>query len=259
MIWPETAMPFGLDEHFYNHIEQKSLLNSIHAWGIPLITGGYSVDAVKQDHQGYPIIRNAVFYFSPNFKYADIPYFKTNLLAFGEYMPMGEEFPFLYKLLPFVGTYERGSGPVVANVIYKEKTIRLGPQICYDSLYPGYSRGLAQNGAQIIFNVTNDSWYGLWSEPYQHQIMTLARGIEVRRPLIRSTNTGVSSAILADGTLLQNSPIDQSWSHTYDIPYRNNPTQTFYTTIGHLDWLFWLSLLTVLIFIFKNKGDHVRN
>jgi len=261
VIWPETAMPFGLDEHFHNRIEQKSLITSVQNWGVPVITGGYSIDLQKQDHLGQILYRNAIFYFSPENKipssFSDKPYYKTNLLAFGEYMPFGEQFPFLYKLLPFVGTYAKGSGPVVARVTIKDKILRLGPQVCYDSLYPDFSRGLAQNGAQVIFNVTNDSWYGPGFEPYQHQIMTLARGIEVRRPLVRSTNTGISSALLADGTLLQNSPLAQSWAHTYDISYKINPEQTFYTQIGYLDWVLWLLLL--LILIFKYKGTNVRN
>ena len=87
--------------------------------------------------------------------------------------------------------------------------------------------------------------------------MTLARGIEVRRPLVRSTNTGISSAILADGTILENSPIDKSWAHTYSIPYRQNPEITFYTRFGHLDWLLWVLLLAGLIY--KYKGEYVRS
>ena len=267
IIWPETAMPFGLDEHFHERLEQKSLIESVQSWGIPVIIGAYSIDLTKQDHLGYPVYRNAIFYLSPNVSvppelptpFSDKPYYKTNLLVFGEYMPFGEQFPILYKLLPFVGTYERGSGPVVANVALKNKTLRMGPQICYDSLSPDFSRGLASNGAQVIFNVTNDSWYGSWSEPFQHQLMTLARGIEVRRPLIRSTNTGVSSAILADGTLLKNSPQDKTWTHTYDIPYKSEPPQTFYTKIGYLDWILWLLLLIALVFSYRSKDEHVRN
>lgn len=271
MIWPETAMPFGLDQHFHHNYEQKSLLQSIQNWGVPIITGGYSQDAKKKDHLGSPLIRNAIFYFSPHLNFSDQPYFKTNLLVFGEYMPMGEQFPFLYKLLPFVGVYEKGSGPIVAKVTYKEtsketpkdqqkeRTLNMGPQVCYDSLYPSFSRGLAQNGAQILFNVTNDAWYGWWSEPFQHQMMTLARGIEVRRPLIRSTNTGFSSAILADGTLLQNSPLDQSWTYTYSIPYIEKPDQSFYTKLGHLDWVVWTLLSGLLIIIYKKRELHVRS
>ncbi len=259
MIWPETAMPFGLDEYFHGRPEQKALLNSIQKWGIPVITGGYSVDPIKRDHVGFSMIRNAIFYFSPDLRFSDKPYFKTNLLAFGEYMPFGEQFPVLYKFLPFVGVFEQGSGPVVARVEVKNKSVKLGPQVCYDSLSPGFTRGLAKNGAQIIFNVTNDSWYGWWSEPYQHQIMTLARGIEVRRPLVRSTNTGISSAILADGTLLENSPIDKTWSHTYNIPYKQSPELSFYCRFGYLDWVIWILILFGIIYFNRNKDEHVRS
>lgn len=208
---------------------------------------------------GYQLTSNAVFYLSPQMKFADVPYNKTNLLVFGEYLPLGEQYPSLYKLFPFVGIYDKGSGPIVANVAYKDKSIKLGPQICYDSLEPGFSRGLSKNGAEVIFNVTNDSWFGWWAEPYQHGIMTLARAIEVRRPLVRSTNTGISWAILADGTLLQGSPINSSWAYTYDIKYKKNPSQTFYTQFGYLDWILWLIILAALIYYNKNKGQHVRS
>lgn len=259
MIWPETAMPFALDEYTHSRTEQSALLRTVRQWNIPVITGGYGVNTKKIDHLGYPLTSNAVFYLSPEMKFSDAPYNKTNLLVFGEYLPLGEQYPSLYKLFPFVGIYDKGSGPIVAEVSYKNKVIKLGPQICYDSLDPSFSRGLAKNGAQVLFNVTNDSWFGWWAEPYQHGIMTLARAVEVRRPLVRSTNTGISWAILADGTLLQGSPINSSWAYTYDIKYKKNPGQTIYTQFGYLDWILWLMVLAALIYLNKNKGQHVRS
>lgn len=259
IIWPETALPFALDPHYHHRREQQELFNSINQWNIPVITGGYSVSSEKIDHLGYPLTRNAIFYLSPQAAFADHPYYKTNLLAFGEYMPFGEQFPILYKLLPFVGVYEKGSGPIVADVPIQNQTLKLGPQICYDSLVPAFTRRLAKNGAQIVFNVTNDSWFGWWAEPYQHGWMTLARAIEVRRPMVRSTNTGISTAILADGTLLAQSPINQTWAHTFDIPYKDNPPLSFYTRFGHLDWILWSLVLITTIALYQNKGRHVRS
>ena len=256
IIWPETAMPMALDKKFLVRRDQKMLLENIRNWQIPLVTGGYSI-ATKEN--GDELYRNSVFYLSPQSgdNYSAEPYYKTNLLAFGEYMPFGEIFPILYKLLPFVGEFAKGSGPVVAEVALKDKVIKLGPQICYDSLVPGFSRDLSRNGAQLIFNVTNDAWFGWWAEPYQHQFMTLARAIEVRRPLVRSTNTGFSSAILADGTLLENSPINKTWGHTYEVRYRKNPPLTLYTKFGYLDWILWLVILLALLATYRKKGDHV--
>ena len=77
----------------------------------------------------------------------------------------------------------------------------MGPQICYEGLFDWFGRALANEGAQVIMNITNDSWYGTWEEPFQHGYMTLARAVEVRRPLVRSTNTGLSSVALASGEI----------------------------------------------------------
>lgn len=262
MLWPETAMPFPLDPYFLGRYEQRQLQNSLLNWNRPLITGGYSVDANKKDHLGNSLISNAVFFMGPQNPTLTEAYDKTDLLVFGEYMPFGKQFPILYKLLPFVGNYKIGPGPSVKEFSVGAKTIRLGPQICYESLNPGFSRGLAEKGAQIIFNVTNDSWFGWWAEPFQHQIMTLARAIEVRRPLVRATNTGITSVILANGDRLADSPIGQSWTHTYHVQYLENAPQTLYTRLGHYDWLFWLVVLGLLIYTGRSnslKDNYVSN
>ena len=256
VLWPETAMPFALDVDFHQRYLQNALLKKVSAWNVTLLTGGYSQSVTRRDHLGYPLTRNSVFFIGPQLKLQAEPYNKTALLVFGEYMPFGEEFPFLYQLLPFVGVYERGPGPHPERLqLAGEKSITVGPQICYESLDSAFARGLAEKGADLIFNVTNDSWFGWWAEPYQNNIMSLARAIEVRRPLVRSTNTGISSVILANGKILENSPIDQTWAHTYEINYLKQAPQTFFTRWGHWDWVIW-----TLVFIFLLiKGKYVRD
>lgn len=256
MLWPETSMPFALDVEYHNRFLQQGLLQKVKQWNLTLITGGYSQSRDKRDHLGYALTRNSVFFLNPNLGISAEPYHKTQLLVFGEYLPFGEEFPSLYKVFPFVGVYERGPGPSPKTIALPEnKNIVVGPQICYESLDPAFSRGLATKGAQIFFNVTNDSWFGDWAEPFQHNIMTLARAVENRRPLVRATNTGVSSAILANGQILEQSKSDQAWAHTYSIPYLKNPPITFYTNYGHWDWILWLILFLVLAI----RGKNVRN
>lgn len=255
ILWPETAMPFALDQHWSNRANQQRLFSTIKSWNTPLITGGYSQDQFERDHTGELKIRNSVFFIGPQGQ-LDQPYFKSQLLVFGEYMPFGKEFPFLYKLLPFVGVYEKGPGPVLKTIqTSNRKTFNLGPQICYESLDPDFSRGLSKAGADILFNVTNDSWFGDWAEPYQHMIMTLARAVEVRRPLLRSTNTGISTVILANGKILEQSPIGQPWSHTYTIPFKRNNESSFFTEIGHFDWVIW-TLTIIGIFVLRRKKHY---
>jgi apolipoprotein N-acyltransferase len=128
----------------------------------------------------------------------------------------------------------------------------MGAQICYESLFPKFSRDLADLGAQFIVNVTNDSWYGSWQEPYQHFYMTLARGVEFRRPVLRVTNTGISSVSLASGEILERSPIHQQWVGLYEVPYLTNPPSTFYQRWFWLvPCLLWGGLIVLLGLGFK--------
>jgi apolipoprotein N-acyltransferase len=65
--------------------------------------------------------------------------------------------------------------------------------------------------------------------------MTLARGVEFRRPVVRATNTGISAAMRADGTFLGGSPIGEEWQGMFPVPYRKDPSPTFYQRAGY--WL----------------------
>lgn len=250
ILWPETALPIPMDPHFTHYPLQTQIQSQVKLWNSVLITGAYSHDQSKRDHLGSIITRNSVFFLGPDGPQQPA-YYKSQLLAFGEYMPFGETLPILYKLLPFVGTYERGPGPVAKKLsLSNQRTVMVGPQICYESLDPAFSRGLAKNGTDIIFNVTNDSWFGDWAEPYQHMMMTLARGVEVRRPLVRATNTGFSSVILANGQELERSNMNQTWMHTYDVAYKSNAPLSAFTRWGHWDWVL---LVFGSIFIIINR------
>lgn len=245
-IWPETAFPDYLDQHLLGRKHTRQLVSGLQPLGRPLITGAYSKDA-KTDERKDSSTYNALFLVDPNGNNLDKPYRKTELLAFGEYLPLSEQFPYLLKLLPFVSNFGRGQGPEVMTWNVQDQKIRWGGQICYEGLYPNFTRGLSKKGADILVNVTNDSWFGTTFEPNQHLYMTLARAIEVRRPLIRSTNTGISTAILANGDLLQKSPLHQEWSGEFVLKYLKNAPTTFYVQWGHWDWIVILLVLGALI------------
>jgi apolipoprotein N-acyltransferase len=123
--------------------------------------------------------------------------------------------------------------------------LQVGSQICYESLYPDFSAELTKKGAQVLVNLTNDSWFGPSFEPQQHLEMTLARAIETRRPLIRSTNTGISTVMDAAGRRYEASPLFKQWVGFYEIPYDSKPALTIYTQFGS-----WLPGLVVLLLAF---------
>lgn len=246
LVWPETAFPDYLDQHLLDRKNTQILISGLAPLKTPLITGAYSKDP-KTDEKKDTSTYNALFLIDPNGNNLDKPYRKTELLAFGEYLPLSEQFPFILKLLPFISNFGRGHGPEVMTWERPEGTIHWGGQICYEGLYPNFTRGLSQKGADILVNVTNDSWFGKTFEPHQHLYMTLARAIEVRRPLVRSTNTGVSTAILANGDVLQKSPLHEEWSGQFVIKYLKNAPVTFYVQWGHWDWIVLILILGAII------------
>lgn len=219
-LWPETAFP----DVFYDAKLSSGAVHFLHEFlvqnQLSLITGGYAYTEGK--------LSNAMMSLNPNGEMSSTPYSKTHLLAFGEYLPGSTWFPAMKEWVPEIADFARGHGPQILRL----GELKLGAQICYEGLFDHFSRGLANQGAQMIVNSTNDSWYPDWNEPFQHLYMTLARAIETRRPLIRSTNTGISTAILASGEILTLSPRDQEWTHVYEIPYLENPPQPAFLTWG---------------------------
>lgn len=225
VVWPETAFPEIIGSPSLNFGYALKLKSFIQSTGTKLITGGY------WQLPGTGKLTNSFFALSEGGEWLAPPYSKTILLAFGEYLPGAEWFPSLRARLPEVGDFGRGPGPTVMNA----GPVRIGAQVCYEGLFDWFARALANKGAQLIVNLTNDSWYGTWEQPYQHGYMTLAHAIEVRRPLVRSTNTGLSTVILANGDILALSPLHEEWFHLYEVPYVTQPETTLF-----MGWAYWL-------------------
>lgn len=246
ILWPETAFPTLLGEDFKNKPYPTVLREYLKDRQLALVTGAYGVDHLSR------LPTNSIFVLDRNGELVPPAYSKTILLAFGEYIP-GEQFlPQIREWFPQIGQFARGQGP---TTLLKLGDIRMGAQVCYESLFPSFTRSLADLGAQFIVNATNDSWYGDWQEPYQHMVMTLARSVEFRRPVLRATNTGISAVALASGQILQQSPINQEWAATYDIPFLKTPSATFYQI-----W-FWLvpALLWGALILMIAFGVHLRS
>lgn len=242
-VWPETAIPLEILTPEPRDFEARAIVDLVQESTVPLISGGYGEDPASNK------VTNSFFIFERDGRVQWPSYFKTILLVFGEYMPLSDRFPIMKTWFP-TGDFAHGPGPQVKSL----GGIMIGPQICYESLFPDFSAELVRKGAEVIVNVTNDSWYGEWQEPYQHGYMTLSRAIEFRRPVIRSTNTGISTVALADGTVLERGPLGAEWAHIFDIPFKKNPKLTIYAKIP------WLvdALIIILCLIILWRGNQIE-
>ncbi|GAG17263.1 unnamed protein product, partial [marine sediment metagenome] len=77
-----------------------------------------------------------------------------------------------------------------------------GTPICFESTFPGPSRRLTQNGAQVLVTVTNDAWFEESSELVAHFSCAVFRAVENRRWVIQSANGGISGIISPAGRIV---------------------------------------------------------
>ncbi|MFM9059613.1 MAG: apolipoprotein N-acyltransferase [Planctomycetaceae bacterium] len=135
-------------------------------------------------------------------------YDKMHPVMFGEYVPLADRFPFLYRLTPLPGGLTAGRAPVAVEVAGR----RVAPTICYETALPGAVRSLVNRletwdgRPDVIVNLTNDGWFWGSSELDMHLVASVFRAVEVRTPVVIAANTGFSAAIDGCGRLLARGP-----------------------------------------------------
>jgi apolipoprotein N-acyltransferase len=153
-------------------------------------------------------------------------YDKVHLVPFGEFVPW--PFGFANKISTEIGDYKAGDKVVVLPA----GEHRIGAFICYESVFPNFVRQFAANGAELLVNISNDSWFGRTAARLQHLQIVRMRAAENRRWILRSTNDGITATIDPAGRLLGTLPnFTESASQT---GYSYIKETTFYTRHG--DW-----------------------
>lgn len=167
-------------------------------------------------------------------------YHKQVLLAFGEYLPLAAVLSKLPGVPPLGDGFTPGDGPRTLDL---PDGIRLAPLICYEDLMPQLARRfVAEKGAHLLINLTNDAWFGNTAAPRQHARLAQWRAIETRRYLVRVTNTGLTSVINPKGEMLENLPLFSPGVLTAKVALLEGETP--YVRFG--DWFAWLSTLISL-------------
>jgi apolipoprotein N-acyltransferase len=209
IFWPETALPVYLREGGYNNI-LDSIYSFINKYNTPLIAGMPDItyyrsgdkmpDDVKYNKPGnfYYADYNAVLLFSPGTNKI-ARYGKSKLVPFGERVPFVDQLPFLGDLIKWgvgISGWNVGKDTTVFIAsLSSGDTIKVNGLVCYESIYTYYIPRFVMRGANLIAVVTNDSWYGNSSGPYQHKEMSVLRAVENRRSVIRAANGGISCII----------------------------------------------------------------
>ncbi len=187
VLWPETVFtkPFSFEEN-----EIKTLSNIAEKTDTNLILGIPFFDTHNSK------IYNSVLLVG---KSTDL-YKKRKLVPFGEYFPFRGIVAGLYNKID-IPLSDFSQGPSGKNKIFIEKRA-VGILICYEVIFSSIARSSIPE-AEFIINVSNDSWFGDTVAAYQHLQIVRVRAAELGRPIIRATNTGISSVIDHNGRVLK--------------------------------------------------------
>ena len=161
-------------------------------------------------------------------------YHKSKLVPGVERMPYPAFFRPLEKLTIDLGGTSGSLGTQDERSVFfnKDKTVGIAPVICYESVFGEYVTDYINNGANLIFIITNDGWWRD-SPGYKHHLnYARLRAIETRCPIARCANTGISCFISPSGEILQAT----NWWEPAVISsaLQPNNTKTFFVRFGDL-------------------------
>jgi apolipoprotein N-acyltransferase len=231
IVWPEAAAAFFFqpndryppqftDDAAY----RQRLLDLAGRIREPILFGAPAL-GVEDDRVGF---YNRAYLVSGNGQ-VEGWYDKIQLVPFGEYVP-------LRKLLGgLVNRVVVGFGDMFAGrtqTLFAVHGAKLAVLICYESVFPNFTRTAVKEGADILVNITNDAWYGSSSAPYQLLAMAAMRSVETKAPMVRVANTGVSAVIQPDGTITARTPLFKRGTEIEHVYWR--PVRTVYVKIGDI-------------------------
>ena len=210
IIWPETALPFHPEQDKNAFRAINTILNHNQH---ELIAGKmYFEPKALRQYDFY----NSVYYMSDGI-WQKI-YDKIHLVPFGEYLPL----EFILKKIGFqqINHFKNGFQAGQYHTITPLKNhLKIGIQICYEMIFPQYSRILQQKSADVIITLTNDAWFGNSFGPHQHLAQARFRAVETGLPVIRSANTGISAFIDSTGHIIKS--LDLNHTGTIDLSWND--------------------------------------
>lgn len=248
LFWPEAAVPAILDLE----PEWRDRLAGLLGPNELLLTGGLKLYYKFEDKGFYRETtltgaNNSLWVLTPDSRLVG-RYDKAHLVPYGEYLPMRPMLqPLgLSRLVPGDTDFWPGPGPRSLDLpaASGRPPLKMGVQICYEIIFSGHVAD-PKNRPDFLFNPSNDAWFGSWGPP-QHLAQARLRALEEGIPIVRSTPTGISAVIGADGELLDSLPHEQAGYIDSLLPQKLPPT--LFSRLGNLAaFLFALALLSAAI------------
>ncbi len=239
VIWPESAVPVeyksekGLKKY-------KKLSKKIKT---PILAG------ILKKENGIPTNNTILM----DEKTAGRPYTKRILVPFGEYMPyrgvLSKVFSFLENINVLAEDYGAGQNSALIDL----SGHKLGNIICFESVYPQLSRQSVKDGAELLIEVTNDSWLKDSPAMEQHLAHGVFRCVENSRALVRSANSGISATVDSKGRVEEELGALKQGVISAEVDFEKG--QTLYTKTGDIILPIYALAVALLLAVFSFKNS----
>jgi apolipoprotein N-acyltransferase len=253
VLWPESAIPDyledGYPERYYLQVTAgadpdfaRKRLGRVIGPQSTVLTGVVNLDIGTRidGSQGAVSARNSVIALNGAGEIT-ASYAKAHLVPYGEYLPIRSllEPLGLSRLVAGSIDYKPGPGPRTIDLGTHGKA---GIQICYEIVFSGAVVDPADR-PDFLFNPSNDGWFGSWGSP-QFVGQARMRAIEEGLPVIRSTTTGISAVIDANGVV--RSAIASGKADKLEGFIPPATSATLFAQAGHWLTLGWAMVLIAL-------------
>ena len=221
VVWPETAIPYILneDDYFMDYVTDVAMENNV-----TLIVG-----ALYDGEEGY---FNSLYLVTPDGEISEERYDKRHLVPFGEYVPLRDLITALVPPLAELSALEDDLDAGADSNLFSTQWGEIGSMICFDSIYEALGRDSVRDGADLMVISSNDSWFRDSAAVYQHRAQGQIRAIEEGRYVLRSANTGISAVITPKGEMMSEiEPLVDGYAVCEVASIERN---TLYMRIGNL-------------------------
>ena len=249
IIWPESAiaaLEINMQEFLHPLSENLADRNKT------LITGIIGYNLASEEYHNTIITLGKLPGGQDYSLTSQNRYQKHQLLPIGEFVPFED---LLRPLAPYfnlpMSSFQRGA-EIQPNLQSAETT--LAAAVCYEIAFSELLRKNITEKTGILLTLSNDAWFGNSIGPAQHLQIARMRAIEFARPVLRSTNNGITAIFDSHGDELGRLPSNTAAVLTEKV----HPSfgKTPYQIYGSLPLYLYSLLILIGICFYPTKARY---
>ena len=228
IIFAENNFPYLINKN------NLSNLNYFIKDNIKVIIGATSVKEGDYYNSFFLLEKNKIHTFD-----------KKILVPFGEFLPFRKYLNFM-EIISGSIDFQKGN---TERIITTSDNLKILPIICYEIVFDKIFKNINKKEIDILVNITNDSWFGTRSGPYQHFYISRIKALVANKPLLRVSNNGISAIIDKNGKIIKSSKLNKITQLKYKLRTDNN--KSFFPL--HKIFMYYLFVIFVIIMIFSKR------